>query len=428
MMTMKNQMRPGADKPDLNDPAVIECPYAAYDIYREQAAVHKVAEGRYMVMRYDDVREGLSNHELFSRDTVGFFDPDRPSRVDIIWKCPEARRLFAEEGWQSWPQAAALNTDPPLHTRFRKFVDPMFSMKRVREMTPYIQDLIDDLIDGFIDKGEADFVQEFAVPLPMHVICDRLGFPKEDLDRLKFWSIEMSKSVSFTMTPEEEVACARNLVDCQRYMVAQLEHKRRHPADDILSEIAQIKPGAESGFEMGDILSLISSILIGGNESTTNALSSGLWLLLRNPDVLAALKENPDLTRNFVEENLRLESPFQYFLRAVRQDTDLHGVTLKKGDLLDVRLGAANRDPRQYPQPDKIDLKRPGITNHLAFGAGVHRCLGNMLARTELALAFQTLLRRLDNIQLSPKNTYEHMPHAMFRGLTALYITFDKAA
>src|SRR5690606_40584878 len=132
-----------------------------------------------------------------------------------------------------------------------------------------------------------------------------------------------------------------------------------------------------------------------------------LWLLLRNPDILAALKEKPDLARNFVEENLRLESPFQYFLRAVRQDTDLHGVTLKKGDLLDVRLWAANRDPRQYPEPDRIDLKRQGITNHLAFCAGVHRGLGNMLARTQLALAFQTRLRVLYNSRLFPNNTYD---------------------
>lgn len=410
---------------DYLTPEALECPYALDARLRDKAPVHRLPNGVSAVTRYADVMKGMGDFEHYSRDLTGYFDPDRPTKFDAIWKCAEARRIFAQEGWDSWPQAAVLFSDPPLHSKFRKFVNPMFSRSRVKAMTPYIQALIDELIDGFIDKGETDFVRDFATPLPMRVICDRLGFPKEDLDRLKAWSTAMGDSVSGVLTPEGEVACARKLVEFQHYMVAQLERKTREPADDILTEIAQA--GGDSGFDTAEILSLISSIHIGGNESTTNALASGMWLLLTNPDVMAEIRAKPELIHNFVEETLRLESPFQVFTRTARKDAELAGATFKQGDYIDFRLGAANRDERQFENPDKIDLhrKQPGV--HLAFGTGIHFCLGNLLARLELNLAFETLLKRMININLAPQNTFAHMPHRIFRGLKELYLTFDKA-
>lgn len=410
---------------DLTSMEVMTCPYATYEKLREDAPIHRTEAGKYVVTRYAEVVEAFTDHEHFSRDMVGFFDPERPTRTEIIWHSAEARRIFREEGWESWPQGAVLFSDPPLHTRYRKFVEPMFSVKRINAMKPEIQSLIDTLIDSFIARGEAEFVSEFAVPLPMKVICRILGFPDEDLEKLKSLSNAMGDAMSYLQTEEEQINCARKLVEGQHYFVEQLHRKRREPADDVLSELAKVAFGEEDGFGLPEILSLISSMLIGGNESTTNALSSGLWLMLEKPDALNALRSDPSLIRTFVEETLRLESPFQFFTRATRHACTFAGARLEPGDLVDVCLGSANRDPRQFPDPDRLDLNRKGSATHVAFGAGIHRCLGNVLARFELALAFETLLRRLDNPRLAERNTFERMRHPIFRGLKELHITFD---
>ncbi len=417
--------RPPEIAVDLTSPEVMACPYAIYDGLRAEAPVHLSPKGKLVTTRYREVVDGLTDHEHLSRDMVGFFDPDRPSRPEIIWRSAEARRIFREEGWDSWPQGAVLFSDPPHHTRYRKFAEPLFSVKRVNAMLPFIQSLIDGLIDDFIDRGEAEFVAEFAVPLPMTVICRMIGFPDEDLDLLKSWSTAMGDAMSYLQSEEEEIRCARSLVACQHYFVEQIARKRRAPADDVLSAIAAADMDGPDGFPLPEMLSLISSILIGGNESTTNALSSGLWLLQTHPEILAEVRADPALIRPFVEETLRLESPFQFFTRATRKPRDFAGVALEPGDLVDVCLGGANRDPDQFPYPERIDLRRRAIASHVAFGAGIHRCLGNVLARTELHHAFETLLRRLPSLALSPCNDFARMRHPIFRGLQRLHIRFD---
>lgn len=430
MTSADNQQEAGLNQPpsidvELTSADVMACPYGIYEQLRESAPLHRSPKGKFVATRYAEVVEGLTDSEHFSRDMVGFFDPTRPTRKEIIWSSPEARRIFTEEGWDSWPHGSVLFSDPPLHTRYRKLVEPMFSVKRVNALKPYIQGLIDSLIDGFAARGEAEFVAEFAIPLPMTVICHMLGFPDEDMERLKNWSTVMGETMSYLQDEAAEIRSARSLVECQHYFVEQLERKRRNPVDDILSDIARIDIGEGSEFGLPEILSLISSILIGGNESTTNALSSGLWLMLDNPEVVENLLAEPALIRTFVEESLRLEAPFQFFTRATRTECEFAGSRLQPGDLLDVALGAANRDPRQFPDPDRIDLRRRAAATHVTFGAGIHRCLGNVLARVELHMAFETLLRRLPNPRLASGNSYERMRHPIFRGLKELHIAFD---
>lgn len=417
---------------DFADPAIIECPYAAHRLLRETAPVHKTAEGRYVVTRYEDVERGLADYKHFSRDTSGYHDPTR-TFVDV-WKNPAAREIFKSEGWdRCWPHGNVINSDPPFHTKYRKLMNPMFSTARVEQADAFIRGLVAELIDSFIDEGEIEFVSRFAVPLPMRMICGLLGFPPADLEQLKVWSTDMARAISGLTSLEEEVRLARSLVSFQHYIVAQLEAKRRNPEDDILSYLAKVplveEGRRDEGFTLSDLISLTFSMHIGGNESTTNALASGVWLLCENPGALEEIKADPALITNLIEEILRLETPFQTFTRAVRDDVDLCGVQLHKNDKLDFRLGAANRDPRRFEDPDKLDLHRETPARHLGFSVGVHHCLGANLARFEMAVAFQELLRRLDRIRLAPgKNDLRHLPHVMFRGLQELHILFDKRA
>lgn len=418
---------PGSSAPhqaqiDLADPDIFSCPYEEYDRLRVEAPIHRSRQGRFLSTRYDEVAQGFADHDHLSRDMVGFFDPARPTRTDLIWHSEEARRIFAEEGWDAWPHGAVLFADPPLHTRYRKFAEPMFSPKRVKAVMPFIEAKVHALIDDFAEAGHVEFVAEFATPLPMAVICHMLGFPEDDMPALKSWSTAMGDAMSGLQDERAEIACAKALVACQHYFVAELKERRSDPRDDILSEIAALEDNPDFG--LAECLSLISSILIGGNESTTNALSSGLWLMLDTPGLADQLRAEPKLIRNFVEETLRLESPFQFFTRAVSQACVLGGQALAPGDLIDLYLGAANRDPSRFPDPSSIDLQRPSPASHLAFGAGIHRCLGNVLARIELQFAFETLLDRLDGMTLSPQNSFTRMLHPIFRGLEALHIDF----
>lgn len=409
---------------DINDPDVFACPYAAYDALRDTAAIVRGPRDRFVVTSFSGVLKGLTDATHLSRDLVGFFDPNRPTRSDLIWRSSKARDIFREEGWDSWPHAAILFSDPPLHTRYRKLVEPMFSVRRVRETMPFISACTHRLIDAFVVDGETDLAAALAVPLPMAVITHMLGLPEEDLPRLKKWSNAMGDAMSGFQDEAAEIACARSLVACQHYFAHALEERRRRPTSDILTEIAEASADPANQLGEGEILSLISSILIGGNESTTNALTSGVWLMLQAPQVYQDLRREPALLRPFVEEVLRLESPFQFFTRAVRARCAFNGATFDTGDLVDLCLGAANRDPEQYPDPARLDLRRRNSAGHLAFGAGIHRCPGNVLARFELHYAFGAIIERLDDLRLSPKNRFTRMRHPIFRGLEELHVEF----
>ena len=421
---------PSLETVDLTDPAVMECPYAAYALLREQAPIHRTANGKFVVTKYADVERGLADHKNFSRDTSGYHDPTRT--YQDFWKNPKAREIFQKEGWdRCWPHGNVINSDPPFHTKYRKLMNPMFTQARVEQAGPFIRGLVNELIDSFIDEGEIEFVERFAVPLPMQMICGLLGFPREDLEQLKAWSMDMAQSLSGLNSLDEEVRLARSMVAFQHYIVGQLEEKRRHPKDDIISHLAQVplvpEERKDEGYTLSDLISLTFSMHIGGNESTTNSLTSALWLACTHPEAMAEMHEDPSLIPKFIEESLRLETPFQTFTRAVRGDVEFCGVQLRKNDKLDLRLGAANRDSTKFDDPDILDLHRPSPAHHLAFSIGVHHCLGANLARFEMLIAFQELFGRLKNIRLVPgKNDFTHIPHLMFRGFKTLHIAFDK--
>ncbi|MEC9458561.1 MAG: cytochrome P450 [Pseudomonadota bacterium] len=412
---------------NLLDPVVIENPYEAYEVYRSQSPVYKSPEtGFYVVTKYSDLKRVLTDYDFFSRDIAAHWEKDVKNRKKGYWKHGNSvSKVFQEKGWRQIP---CFGAEPPNHTRFRKAANPSFTAGRVKKMEPYIINLINELIDTFIDDGEVEFVSQFCIPLPMNVIQDRLGFPKEDLPKLKGWSQDTSLSLSQMLTEEEEIACAERLVEFQHYMNDTFEEKRKSPKEDIISDLVSYMDEDGNHLKTEELLSIVSDLNIGGNETTTDSLASGMLMLMQQRDKLDDLLSGKAKLKNFIEEIIRLETPVQSLFRRVRKDVEVSGVNIPEGSIIDMRFGSANRDEDQFECPAKMDLKRKNPGKHLAYGTAHHHCIGAPLARQEMKFAFEILLERLKNINLAEdKNDLLHRSHFALRGLNKLHLTFERA-
>nr|WP_087572910.1 cytochrome P450 [Sphingomonas sp. CDS-1] len=397
------------------DPAVQRCPFSSYDRLRDDRPVyHDPLTGNYVLTRYEDVRKALLNVKAL-RNRTGL----NSTRSD-----PTANRVFEEKGWL--PIDTLVSNDPPDHRVYRTLVDKVFTPTRVVALEPRIEEIINELIDAFIDAPEIDFLQAFAVRLPMYVIAEQLGVPREHMDRFKLWSDVSVESVSPVLTSEREVEIAEILTDMQRYLAAEIECVRETPNDTLISHLANTDTDGRL-LDMRELLSIIHQLLVAGNETTTTTLASGMKLFIEQPALAEEIHQNPARAKPFVEETLRTLSPIQALFRRVAEDVEIAGVTIPAGSLVEVRYGAANRDPKQYAEPAKVDLDRPNAASHLAFGAGPHLCIGNQLARGELRLAFQILTRRLTNFRATRgDDSYSWMTSYIAHGPDQLWMGFDR--
>jgi cytochrome P450 len=331
---------------------------------------------------------------------------------------------------QGWPKVNTMVTnDPPSHTRYRRMVDYAFTPRRVRAMKPYMDEIAAMLIDGFIGRGEVELIHEFAVPVPLYVIADQLGVPRADAPRFKIWSDASVAPLGLMLTDEQWIDSALKVQEFQRYFVEALDERRASPRDDLLSALLEVRDDDGKPLDNGELLSIISQVLVAGNETTTNSIAAGMTLLIDNPDQQRRLREDPSRIPTFVEETLRLESAVQGLFRVVKQDTELGGYAIPKGARVMLRYAAANRDGAKFACPHQLDVDRSNAGAHLAFGAGIHHCLGAQLARYEMIASFEALLARLDNLAyVSGRNDFRHHPHLCLRGLKQLWIRFDRKA
>ena len=410
---------------DFMDPVVQEHWFEAYDVLREESPVYFMPQiGMYVLTRYADIEYVLRHPKLF---TAG---PDVQDTEPLI-KYPEARALYEEKGW---PRYTALGENLPKHAHYRALVDPALTASAIKAREAFVRGTINELIDAWIDKGEIEFIREFAEPLPMIVIAELLGFPRMDLPKLKEWSYAWVLPFSRGLSREQEMWAVEKHIELQHYIYDTLQEKRRNPKDDIITRLTRIEYedvelGHSRPLSDTEIIGITDHLLIGGNETTTFALANGLWLLFRNPDVYAALKADRSRIKNFVEETLRIESPTQGLYRFVTQDAEIGGVRVPKGATLSIRYGAGNHDPERFPEPEKPDLQRRNAGRHLAFGLGEHVCPGATLSRMEQNWAWEILLSRLDDIRPAPgKNEYAHVPGIWVRALKEIWMQFDKVA
>ncbi|MDE2304804.1 MAG: cytochrome P450 [Gammaproteobacteria bacterium] len=409
---------------NLMDPDVQQRPYEYYSALREHAPVYRMPQtGFYLVTSFDLCREVLKNPDLYASGVSPM--ALRPGGVP-----QEVIETYQHHGWL--PLASCSTSDPPQHTRVRAFLEPLFTAAKVRAIRSRIDRTACELLDALPagETIEVDFVQAFSHPLPMTVIADLIGVPRDDLARFKAWSDAIVEPFSMMVSRERELECARLVVEMQHYFARHLEERRREPRPDLLSELAQAAAEPSMAFSLQEQLTIITiDLLASGNETVTAAIGSGLLLLIRDPQALAAVSADRSLLTNLAEEILRLESPAQGMFRRVTRATRLGGVDLAEGDLLSLRFGAANRDESQFPEATRIDLHRRQPGKHLALGIGRHHCIGAQLARQEIVSSFAALLDRFDRLELAPDAPApQYVPSFFGRNLRELRVRLSARA
>ena len=396
-------------------PESIEDPRAFWQAMRTEKPVYQVpGTGFFAISRYEDALHVLTNEEIFSSNQPpGMQMPPGPEIEEIL-----------KQGYP--PANTLLTNDPPSHTRFRALVNKAFSPRRVATMEPKIREIANTLVDAFIGDGRVELVAQFAVGLPLTVIADSLGVARQDMEKFKKWSDDSVAPLGGMISYERQIECARSLVEFQHYFAARLEERRLEPRDDLLTDLLNARLDGMESLNLPEMLSILQQLLVAGNETTTNLIASAMMILLREPRQMAALGEDPSLISNFVEEALRMESPVSALFRVTKVDTEVGGVRIPAGSQIIVIYGSANRDDGQFPGADRMDIRRDNARTHLAFGQGVHFCIGAALARQEGRIAFETLLGRLNNIRLTPgRNDFTHTPSFILRGLKELWLEFE---
>ena len=409
---------------DLFCPATQEDWYPTYRTLREEAPVYHIPGTKlYVLSRYEDIIRVV-------RDTKTFSNQHEKLGGDLLLKYEEARNYYCEhglgkeEGRGRW---SPLAVDPPEHRKYRALVDRFFQGKGLSKAQPLIEKLVDELIDTFADKGEVEFVTAFAEPLPVTVITSLLGLPLEDMPQLKKWSAAWAAPFARGLTLEQEMDVARQGVEFQNYIRDHANERRKNPQDDIITHLVQAKYDNERPLTDHEIASIVDHLYIGGNETTTFALTSGMWIMLRDPEIYRSLLADPSRIDTFAEEGLRLESPTQGLYRTVTEDTEIRGVKIPRGSPVHLRFAAANRDEAMFPNADKVDLDRANANRHLAFSQGEHHCPGAGLSRLEQQIAYRRLLERLPDLRFTPgKNDFTHHPGFVLRALKELHLSYGE--
>ena len=386
-------------------------PYPQYQQLREEDPVHwSGLMGLWVLSRYQDI-------EFVLRDAR--FSADRRSSSNPLVKQAEAmqdRRLpFANA-------VTMLGADPPEHTRLRGLVSKAFTPRTVEAMRPRIQEIVDELLDAAHDDEPFDLIERIAYPLPVIVIAELLGVPPEHRADFKRWSDDLVATLGGPMVTPEVIERSRvSGLEMAEYFRGVIAERRKQPEDDLISRMIAAEERGEVLSE-DELLATCMLLLAAGNETTTNLIGNGMLALLRNPEQLQKLQDDPSLIDSAVEEMLRFDGPVQATARVATEQVEVGGRTVEQGQILFALLGAANRDPAVFAEPDILDITRED-NHHLAFGHGLHFCLGAPLARMEAQITFRALLDRKPNPRLATDEP-EWTGNFILRGLKSLPLAF----
>ena len=412
------------DEYNLFDPETLKCPYEFYERLLEEAPVYELpGMGMTLVSGHDLIRNTLRNTRVWSSAVASGISPAALTEVN-----DEISQQIQTIIKSDVPlEQTLLSVDPPDHAKHRTLVNKLFAGSRVKTLVPYIDDLVSDLIDGFISKGKTEFISSFATPLPVTVIRNQMGVP--DGDAAFFYKAATAAAELLSMqqpTPERALERVQLNHDLQLLFLNICEQRRKEPKDDMLTLLVEAMYEGERPLRDGEILSILNQFLVAGHETTSSALGAGLKLLIDNPEQQQLLRDDPSKIKTFVEEILRLETPVAGLMRVATEDTELGGVSFAKGSVVMLRYAAGNRDETMFEDAGMLDVCRANANRQLGFGAGVHACVGAPLARQEMVSAFTQILQRIENIaydltQPEPENN----PSFLLRGLNHLHITFD---
>ncbi len=401
----------------FSDPETRRCPFPTYHMLRAECPVYKdPVSGNYVLTRYEDVRKAVLNKTLSTKTGV---IQTRKSSISA-----QVDRMYQEQGYL--PVDTLVTNDPPSHRHFRTLVDKAFTKEKVGGLDTQIEASVAAFIDGFIDEGEIDFFDRFAMPLPMTVFTDILGTTDRDLAKFKRWTEVGMESSNPVLAPERELEIVPQIIELQQFLAANGERVRARPDDSLLSTIANAQVEGRS-LTMQELVSILYLLFLAGGETTANALSGGIKLLIDRPELADVIRDDPARTDAFIEETLRIMAPAPVMFRRATEPLTIGGVAIPENGIIETRFQAGNLDPEVFPDPETVDLDRPNGRAHLTFGAGIHMCIGNQLARAELRAAFSALTRRLKNFRPSRgEASYAYTTTYVSYGLTRLWISFDR--
>jgi cytochrome P450 len=409
---------------------VVRCPFGrgiADGVHPEGAKARESGKvpgrDRLFVTRYDEAVEALLD-ERVSSDFRSAMTPEQRARLEA--SMPEEFRPIAH---------SILMLDPPDHTRLRKLVQPNFTARAMEQLRPRIQKIVDDLLDGLERKaagrGEAvaerrmELIEAFAYPLPVTVISDMLGIPVEDREQVHAWAENLLRADRKDAAADEKMRAG--LRSFRQYLDVLFERKRREPAEDMISQMLQVQEDGDT-LSHQEMVSMVFILFFAGHVTTVNLIGNGVVALLNHPEQHARFLENPTgMAKGLVEETLRYWSPVDYMStpRIVKEDLELGGTHIPKGENLSVGLASANRDPERFANPDVFDITRPDAHRNIAFGKGIHVCIGAPLARLEGQLAFESLFQRFPKLRLAvPAEEMRWGSAASLRGFSRIPVLF----
>jgi cytochrome P450 len=394
------------DEIDLLDPAFLADPYPVYHRLRTEDPVHRHPFGFYALTRYEDVSAFLRDPRFGKSGYQALFE-------QRFGPSPDGR----------WLPLSMLFRDPPDHTRLRALVSKAFTPRVVETLRPHIQGIVDRLLGDAVGAGRIEVIEDLAYPLPVTVISELMGVPAGDNETVKGWSRDVARALDAIALPVEPDVIERGRQSTRAmssYFRELAAERRRRPGDDLLSGLVEAEEAGDRLTEP-ELLGTCVLLYVAGHETTVNLVGNGVLALLRHPVERRRLQDDPSLLPHAVEELLRYDGPVQRTGRMAMKDVEIGGVPIPAGSLVLGILGAANRDPAQFPDPDRLDLGR-AEPRHLGFGSGIHYCLGASLARLEAQVALGTLMRRFPSLSLDEERP-AWRPSSTLRGLEALRVT-----
>lgn len=390
-------------------PETLSDPYPIYARLRAEAPIHRSPVGIWLVLGYDEAVRILRDHDNFS--------VDHSNRVDAEVVGETLGPTSSERGMEN----IMLFKDPPDHTRLRGLVNKAFTPRVVESMRARIVEIVNDLIDAVEPRGEMDVIEDFAYPLPVTVIAEMLGIPEEDRDGFKRWSRQIAPILDPVISDEVFYQIAEAGLGLAVYFDELVAKRRAAPGDDLITELIHAEEAGDR-LTPEELRATLILLLVAGHETTMNLIGNGTLALLRHPEEMDRLRDDPSLAKTATDELLRYDGSVHLTARTATSDVEIGGVTIAAGDMAMVILGAANRDPTQFPDPDRLDIGRDP-NRHLAFSAGGHFCVGATLARAEGQVAFEALARRLPTMRLAdPDPAYRAT--ITLRGLQSLPVAF----
>lgn len=414
------------------DPDAVSCPYPIFESLRHAEPVVWVEEiESFVVTRYEDIMYVLKQPGRFSSSAATGPVLGRQIAEGIA-------TLMSDGGSEGMDRvlervgrgqtSVLLSADPPLHRRQRNLVNRAFTQRRVRDSEPAIRSLAEELVGAFPPEGPVEFVKNFAVPLPLSVIADRLGVPRSDMADFKRWSDDFTVAIgNHQLGVDELKAMLMSQAAFFAYFEDMVEKRRKEPAGDLLSELANARLPDGDELAPAELLGMLNQFLVAGNETTTKLLAFAVRRLAEDPELAGRLRADESLVEPFVEEMVRLEAPVQGLYRRAVEDCQVGGVAIPAGASMWLAYASGNHDESVFACPEAVELGRSYPQPHLAFGFGEHFCLGAALARAEARIGMSVLLDRLRDLSLDPANRFEFESSYVLHGLKELWINYRMA-